>query len=116
MEAGAPRKNVYDTAGLSVVPLNRASRGEKSHHRDDPLEPQPSGQHDDRYDYRVSGWPKEVKPTLGDAAHDGAVLMHMARTTDEPIFVWGDDFASFFHQFACCSADHWKMCVLLLPL
>jgi hypothetical protein len=30
MEAGAPRKLVFDTADISVVPLNRASKGEQS--------------------------------------------------------------------------------------
>ena len=110
MEAGAPRKLVYDTAGISVVPLNRASKGERSHCVDDWYGPRPPDLPTE------SKWPPEVKPTLGDAAHDGAVLLHLARSTGEPVFVWGDDASDFFHQFALASHEYWKVCVLYLPM
>lgn len=118
MEAGAPRKVVYDTSGLSVVSLNEASRGTLSHHRSDIRSAAAQ-----RSPHRSLGttrgenrWPPEVKPRVSDYAHDGAVLRHLADKLQEPVFAFGDDLSNMFHQFRLASSEFWKVCVLYDPI
>ena len=42
--------------------------------------------------------PHEDKPTLGDAAHNGAVLKHIADGSGQPVFSIAFDFKYYFHQ------------------
>ena len=42
--------------------------------------------------------PHEDKPTLGDAAHNGAVLKHIADSSGQPVFSIAFDFKYYFHQ------------------
>jgi len=100
MEAGAPRKLVFDTAGLSVVPLNRASQGDRSFQQGSDeharhLQQQSTGDYGER---RPSQWPPELKPRVSDYMHDTAILSRAARTLRQPLFCWGDDVSNFFHQ------------------
>ena len=49
---------------------------------------------------RSATWPKEIKPTLAEAAHDLAVLRHIANVLGEEVYVLADDYKAFFNQFA----------------
>ena len=108
MDAGAPRKLVYDTQGVSVVPLNEASKGVKSHHRDE------AHLHTPQYD--SDRWPPECKPCLADYAHDACILKHPAQLASEPVFCFNDDISNYFHSFALAPQELWKVCCLYLPL
>jgi len=114
MEAGAPRKPVYDTAGISVVPLNEASKGVKSHRRS------ATGNTDlgsaGEAAQQPHQWPPELKPRISDYARDGAVLRHVADQAGEPVFAFGDDLSNMFHQFRLASSEYWKVCVLYDPI
>ena len=119
MEAGAPRKMLFDTAGLSVVPLNLASRGVRSVHRDDYDNMTAEEQERVYKDMcRCDLWPNELKPRCADLAHDGAILRQCAAccTPALPVLALTDDFSNFFHQFALASSEYFKVCVLYLPL
>jgi hypothetical protein len=63
---------------------------------------------------RAATWPKEVKPTLADAAQDLAVLRHIADRLGEEVYVLADDYKSFFNQFATHPSEWWKSCFLWL--
>ena len=123
MEAGAPRKPVFDTAGVSVVSLNDAAKGytsvtkeqwewaqSDSHYAEEhgidtrmPRQRPPGSSHP---------WPDELKPRLADVMHDTAILKYIADKTGEPIFAFSDDMSSYFHQYSIHAAEYWKACVL----
>ena len=108
MDAGAPRKWVFDSAGWSVVPLNEAAKGVESIHRDDPHPALPV--------YEVGRWPPEVKPHLADYDHDASVLKYPSCTSGEQLVCFNDDISSYFHSFALAPQELWKVCCLYLPL
>ena len=109
MDAGAPRKLVYDDQGFSVVSLNEASKGVKSHHKDD-IDWQT------QCCYEVGRWPPECKPCLADYAHDACILKHASHCSSEPVFCFNDDISNYFHSFALAPQELWKVCCLYLPL
>ena len=65
---------------------------------------------------RSATWPKEIKPTLAEAAHDLAVLQHIANVLGEEVYVLADDYKAFFNQFATHPSEWWKSCFMWLRL
>ena len=61
---------------------------------------------------RLSFWPKEVKPTLADAANDLAVLRHIALELNDDVYILADDYKSFFNQFRTHPSEWWKSLML----
>ena len=127
MEAGAPRKLLFDTSGVSVVSLNLASQGAKSVRKRD----YDAMSHEEQqciHQPVSDANPPELKPSVAHITHDAACLKYAANqvpttVTDtnphgdgEPCFAFADDLSNMFHQFALCEAEYWKVCVLYLPL
>ena len=108
MDAGAPRKLVFDTAGWSVVALNEAAKGVTSWHQSDP-DPLPPV-------YDMGRWPPEIKPHLADYARDASILKYTAFLSGEPLICFNDDISNYFHSFALAPQELWKVCCLYLPL
>ena len=127
----APHKSVRDKAGVEVVPVNTASRCylvpvwlaehsdpavrawlQQKYEHVPATEAQEQGaeEHTDR----LAGasprykFPKEYKPQLGDLMRDMTLLLQAAMELGEAIFVWVEDAAFYFNQFAYAPEELWK--------
>jgi hypothetical protein len=133
----APHKSICDKSGVEVVPVNTASRcyfvptwlsehhdpavvawleqkyehvppprgGEAAASRHSPSVSEPGHLAGASARYK---FPKEHKPHLGDLMHDATLLLQAARELAEPIFVWVEDAAFYFNQFAYAPEELWK--------
>ena len=127
MDAGGPRRFVFDTEQMLVVPLNEAAKGAKSmsqsEFNDSGIDPTYGTSSYATAYHKYAGsqhtaplWPKEIKPCVAEVVRDAAVLRHIADKIDEPVFAFSDDLSSYFHQFALAPQELWKVCVLYQPL
>jgi len=57
---------------------------------------------------RLAPWVPEVKPTVGAAARDLAVLSYAASVWDTSVYFLSDDFVAFFTQFHRHGSELWK--------
>jgi len=116
-------QHVYDTQGEPVFSINQAIK-------DGIYElppPQQDGPSSGFQSYMPKWWeayatwqhagqlvPKEYKPTIGAVARDAAILAYPARCerlNHQPIFVFVDDFRSYFSQVPVATEDMWKSVV-----
>jgi len=59
---------------------------------------------------RKAGWVPEVKPTNAEFANDIATLRYAAVLLGEDLFLFSDDFESYFNQFATHPSEWFKTC------
>jgi hypothetical protein len=59
---------------------------------------------------RKAGWVPEVKPTNAGFTNNIATLRYAAGLFGEDLFLFSDDFASYFNQFATHPSECFKMC------
>ena len=59
---------------------------------------------------RSAGWVPEAKPTNAEFADDIATLRYAADLLDDDLFLFSDDFESWFNQFATHPSEWFKTC------
>ena len=112
LEAGGPRQPVFDTSDRLVVSLNQELKGYESVTKT-AFEADPKAYHRSVTTSQVrERWPREIKPTVAEQAHDLAILKYAAEQAGEPVFMLTDDFKDYFFQYAIAQKMLPRCCIL----